>query len=566
MVNEFLQFGIIIGLAATLSLIARAIRQPPLIAYLIVGLVVGPLFLNFPSSDLLHFFARLGIAFLLFIVGLSLNFKTLKDVGKVSFIAGVGTMAVVSILSYVIALYFGYSTTTALYLGAAFAFSSTVVVVKLLSDKREIDTLHGRIALGILIVENFVAAIMLILVPVIGEASTTTIILQLAKAAGLIIALFLTSWIILPLLFGIAARSSETLFLVSAAWALVVSAVFSATGLPLEIGALLAGIALASSKYALDISTKMKGLRDFFVVLFFVYFGSLLQGPFNTELIVAAITFSLFILIGKPIIIMAFMRAFGYKKRTNFFAGVGLAQISEFSLVLLLVGFTQGVISQSALTLALLVAFITLAFSSYSLSYAQPLFKALAPLLTIFESSAFDVDTLRKDKKYDIILFGYNRVGFTLIKAFERAQKSYLIVDYNPQVILDLGKRKINCVYGDAHDPELFQELRLNDAELVLSTIPDYDVNTLIRKAIHSKKTLFIPTSHTFENTEQLYNDGADYVIMPHFLGGNYVADMLFDKSFSRDVLATLGKKQRQELKERAREGHVHPSRERYGN
>lgn len=566
MVSSFLQFGLVIGLAALFSLIARLVKQPPLIAYLLAGIIAGPLFFNvLPGDDTLHLFARLGVAFLLFIVGLNLNFKSLREVGGVSAIAGLGTLALIAGLSFFLAQFFGYPLTVSLYLAAAFSFSSTVVVVKLLTDKKEIDTLHGRIALGILIIEDFVAALLLMVVPVVGDASSSLIFIELAKAIGLIAGVFVMGLYVLPLIFSYAARWPETLFLASTTWLLLIGALFASLGFSIEIGALLAGMTLASSRYALDISSKLKGLRDFFMVLFFVYFGSLLTGPFTPELWRAAIIFSLLILLGKPLIIMAFMRGLGYRKRTNFFAGVGLAQISEFSLVLLLLGFAQGVVTQSALTLGLLVAFITLALSSYSMTYSHLLFKALAPLLSFFEGKSFDVDDLRVSKKYDIVLFGYNRIGFSLLKAFARSRKSFLVVDYNPQTILDLTKRGITCVYGDARDSELLDELRLNEASLVISTIPDFEINQAIGKAISSKETLFIPTSHSFEQTARLYKEGSPYVIMPHFLGGSYVADLLMDLNFNRNALVEEGKKQQQDMKERIKEGQTHPNKDQYG-
>lgn len=566
MVSSFLQFGLLLGLAAVFSLIARLVKQPPIIAYLFAGIIAGPLFFNvLPAEDTLHLFARLGVAFLLFIVGLNLNFKSLRSVGGVSVISGVGTLALVAGLCFFLAQFFGYSLQTSLYLAAAFSFSSTVVVVKLLTDKKEIDTLHGRIALGILIIEDFIAALLLMVVPVIGDATSGVIMLQLLKALGLIVAVFIVGLYVLPFIFSYAARWSETLFLASTAWLLLIGSLFAHLGFSIEIGALLAGMTLASSRYAFDISSRMKGLRDFFMVLFFVYFGSLLTGPFTAHLWGAAIGFSLLILLGKPLIVMAFMRLFGYRKRTNFFAGIGLAQISEFSLVLLLLGFTQGIIGQPVLTLGLVVAFITLAISSYSLTYSHILFKALAPLLSIFEGKSFDVDDLRVSKKYDIILFGYNRIGFSLVKAFNHAHKSYLVVDYNPQTILDLTKRGITCVYGDARDSELLEELRLNEASMVISTIPDFDINLAIGNSIHSNHTLFIPTSHSFEQTNELYQKGADYVIMPHFLGGSYVADLLMRENFSRSALNEEGKKQQRDMKERVKEGQTHPTKDHYG-
>jgi len=345
----FLELALIIGVAAVLALIGRLIKQPPIIAYLVTGIIIGPFAFGILSStEIVQTLARMGVAFLLFIVGLNLDFRVLKEVGIVSLVVGIGQIIITAGIGFGIALWLGFAYVPSLFIAAALAFSSTVVVVKLLSDKNELETLHGKIALGILIFQDFVAALVLMIIPVLGPGlgDFTVIFLQLGKAILLIVGMFLFAYIFLPGVLSIAAKNQEVLFLFSVAWALLFAVLFDFLGFSLEIGALLAGMALASSKYSLEIRGKIKGLRDFFVVLFFVYFGSQLVGPITSKLIIQALIFSAFVLIGNPIIVMTLMRMFGYKKRTNFFTGISLAQISEFSLILILLGFTLGFISQ----------------------------------------------------------------------------------------------------------------------------------------------------------------------------------------------------------------------------
>lgn len=566
MVSVFFALGILVALAVLLSLIARSIKQPPLIGYLLAGVLIGPLAFNLlPDNDILHVLARVGVVFLLFIVGLHLDFRSFRSIGSVSIITALGTLVAVSLFTFLLAHLLDFAPMSALYLAVAFSFSSAVIVVKLLSDKREIDTLHGRIAIGILIIEDFIAALMLMILPVAGELSSSGLAFHLAKAIGLILIIMVIGFKLLPLLLSYAARWPETLFLASAAWALLVAATFSLVGFPLEIGALLAGITLASSTYALEINTRMRSLRDFFVVLFFVYFGSLLTGPFTAPIVASALLFSLFILIGKPLIIMGFMRFFKYKKRTNFLTGIGLAQISELSLVLLLMGYTQGIVDSATLTVGILVAFITLGLSSYSLLHSHALFRFLAPLFSWSDGEEMGAHETKKTRSYNTILFGHNRIGFALVQALEKSKKSYLVVDYNPDTILELTKRGIPCIYGDAHDLDLLEELKLNEASWVISTIPDVDVNQAIRKVITSKKTLFLPTAHDAEHARLLYKAGADYVIMPYFLGGSYMAALLLHAEKDRTVLGREREKQQRELRERARQGHAHPKRDFHG-
>src|SRR3989338_6404703 len=377
-----LYLSIIIGIAAILAVIARMIRQPPLIAYLVAGILISPVVLGptlttligdgTATSELIQVFAHIGVAFLLFIVGLSLDFRVLKEIGGVATIAGIAEIVVTGGIGALIAVGLGFANKEVLYIGAALAFSSTVVVVKILSDKKEIDTLHGRIALGILIVEDFVAALALMTIPLVEhQGDIIWIVGKLVIAIGASIGVLMLSGVILPRVLDYLARNQEALFLFGIAWALSLATLFDALGFSLEIGALIAGMSLASSKYTLELSGKMKPLRDFFVVLFFVFFGSQLAGTIDASLIKSALLFSLFVIIGKPLIVMTTLRFFGYKKRTNFLAGSSLAQISEFSLIITLLGFSLGHLSQEIMSLVILIAVITIGASSYSIYYSH---------------------------------------------------------------------------------------------------------------------------------------------------------------------------------------------------
>src|SRR3989338_5310288 len=288
MVQEVIvSVSLIVVIAAILTLIARIIRQPPIIAYLIAGILVGPLAFNLigstsADSTVIQGFAHLGVAFLLFIVGLSLDFRLLKEIGGVSSLAGLIEILAVGGIGFIAAVLLGLSNISALYIGAVIAFSSTVVVVKILSDKKEIDTLHGRIALGILIVEDFVAALALMAIPLVEhQESMLWLFGKMGIALGASVGVLMLSGVILPRILDYLARNQEELFLFGIAWALSLATLFDALGFSLEIGALIAGMSLASSKYTLELSGKMKPLRDFFVVLFFVFFGSQLAGEIN---------------------------------------------------------------------------------------------------------------------------------------------------------------------------------------------------------------------------------------------------------------------------------------------
>jgi Kef-type K+ transport system membrane component KefB len=550
--------SLIVGIAAVVSILARVFRQPPIIAYLISGVLVGPMFLgliNSSSGDYLQLFARMGIALLLFIVGLSLDFRVLKEIGKVAGLAGLGEIIVTSLAVFGLSLWLGFTYSAALYLAAALAFSSTVVVVKILSDKKEIDTLHGKIALGILIVEDFVAALVLMVIPLLKGAGVGELIFGFAKIIVLIAAIFLISSFVLNRFMDYLARSQETLFLFGIAWALALAVLFHWLGLSLEIGALIAGMSLASSKYNLELGGKIKPLRDFFVVLLFVFFGSQLVGPISSGLLARAIAFSFLILVGKPFIVMGFLRLFGYKKRTNFMAGSALAQISEFSLVIVLIGFNLGYLNQSFMNLAVLIALITIGASSYSIYYSRAIYGRIEPLLHLFDGKGKEKD-YENVGVYDVVLFGYHRMGYKLMQRLKQMKCSVLVVDYNPKAILALEKQGIDSIYGDAADKNFLAELKLRKAKLIISTVNDEGANIIIRdilKEVDSKAT-FIATAEQPRAAIDLYDIGADYVIIPHHLGGDYVSHLIDKFGNNYGKFKDLGKAHLRELR-RAKDG-----------
>ncbi len=549
-----ISLSIIIGIATLLTILARAIKQPPIISYLIAGVIAGPLFLKLighqsTTSEFVQIFAHIGVALLLFIVGLSLDFRVLKNLGGVSALAGLGEIMVVTALGFVITLALGFTYTPALYIAVALAFSSTVIVVKLLSDKKEMDTLHAQIALGILIVQDFVAAIVLMIIPTLKTGATNTIFMNLSYIVALIAVIFLFSSLILKRFMGYLAKNQEVLFLFGIAWALVLASLFDFLGFSLEIGALIAGISLSSSIYTFELGGKMKPLRDFFIVLFFVFFGSQLATTLTLPLLRNALILSAFVLLAKPLIVMGIMKTLGYKKRTNFLTGSSLAQISEFSLILILLGYTLGHLSQEIMSLAVLVSLITIGISSYSIFYSHTIFEKLSNLLGIFEGRGIKHYQSKNHGGYDAILFGYNRTGYDILKLLKKTSKNFVVIDYNPQVILKLSKQGINCIYGDAKDKEFIEELQLHKTKMVVSTIPDLESNLLIKERLsHAKSNaIFIATVLEIREAMELYHHKVDYVMIPPILGGEYLSKMIKHNKTNK---AYYRKKARNEIRE----------------
>jgi Kef-type K+ transport system membrane component KefB len=559
MVGEvLLNTSLIIGIAALITILAKLVKQPPIVAYLISGIVVGPLALNLinptsASTELISTFSQIGVALLLFIIGLNLDPRILKELGKVSILAGVGQVILTTMIGFLIVTGLGFESLSALYLAVALAFSSTVVAVKLLSDKNEMSTLHGKIALGILIVQDLAAALALLILPLIKTISFNLILLQIGKIIGLIALIFIfSSYLLNKYFLHHLAKDQEILFLFGISWALIISLLFDSIGLSLEIGALIAGMTLASSKYTLELSGKIRPLRDFFIVLFFVFFGSQLVGPLTGQMVGQAVILSLFILIGNPLIIMGIMRVLGYRKRTNFLTGISLAQISEFSLILILLGFNLGHLPQEIMNLTVLIAIITIFISSYMIHHSHTVFNKISNLLNLFEGNRIELEK-SPGEVYDIILFGHNRIGYDLLKTLRSLKEDFIVVDYDPAVIKKLTKQKINCVYGDASDKEFVNELNLDKAKLIISTITDVTSNLTIKKRLNEvkSKATFIATAEQPSEAFRLYESEIDYVLLPHILGGKYASKLIENHKTNKEKYKLAGKRQREELKKR---------------
>ncbi len=553
-----LSISLIIGIAAILTVLAKAMKQPPIIAYLVSGILVGPLFLGLmgpetASLEPIQIFAQIGVAFLLFIVGLSLDFRVLKEVGAISFIVGLGQVTATAFFGFLIITKLGFATIPAIYLAIGLAFSSTVVVIKIFSDKREMETLHAKIALGILIVQDFVAAIALLIAPMIKDFSLMPIFMSLGKVALLTLAIFAFASIALKRSLNHLAKNQEALFLFGIAWALIISTLFHELGFSLEIGALIAGMALASSSYTLELGGKIKPLRDFFIVLFFVFFGSQLSGIISGKLILQAAILSLFVFIGNPLIIMTLMKFSGHKKRTNFLIGISLAQISEFSLILILLGFKLGHISQDLMNLAILIALMTIGASSYTIHHSNSIYPKVSRFLSIFEGKNNHHPKNTHKQNYEVILFGYDRIGYDVANALKKTNKRFLIVDYNPNTIISLNRQGIPATYGDAHDSEFLSELQLKNTKLIISTVPDLMPNISIKKAIGKagSKAIFIATAERSHEAESLYDLGTDYVILPHLLSGKYAAELIEKNKTSKEKYIQIAKQQRKEFSKR---------------
>lgn len=566
METVFIQLAVILFTAFVVSYIVKRLNQPIIIGYIIAGIIISPFLINIgTSTELIDSFSDLGISFLLFIVGLHLNPKVIKEIGSSSMIIGTVQIILTAGITFLVSYFLlDFNLVTSLYFGVALAFSSTIIIMKILSDKKQLDSLHGKLSIGILILQDLIAIGVLMFISSISGRATENP-LQIFLAGTIVIGiLFLIGYFILPRIMGKITKSQELLFLFSICWCFVLAALFSYIGFSMEIGSLIAGIILSTSPYATEISSKIRPLRDFFLIIFFIILGLQIKIDSINSILLNAIIFSGIALVLKPLIIMFTSKFFSYSKRTNFIVGGTLGQISEFSLIVLGLGYAVGHITNLDVSTMVLTLAITILLSSYFITYSGLIYSRFSNPLGILERKKTKREEIL-DKKYDAILFGYNRIGFSILKVLKAIKKKYLVVDYNPETIEDLRKFKIPSVYGDVYDADFLEDLPLNKIGLAISTIPDVETNKLLIENIRSvnNDAIIILRAHNIEDALELYNKGANYVLTPHFLGGEYVAKMVKHSKTKRRDYSKERKKHIKLLTEIMEKGHKHPEIER---
>jgi Kef-type K+ transport system membrane component KefB len=557
----FLEISLILVLAVVLAAGVLALKQPPLIGYIITGLLVGSGIINLVHSpQTIELFSKLGITVLLFIVGLHLTPGAIKEIGRKAVLLGIGQMFFSTSSVMLVFWVLGYSLFVSFFLGLLLSFSSTIVVLKLLSDKNDEHSLYGRLSVGLLLVQDIFAVLALFLIPALFSNGTATeLFLRMAflflRGVTLLFLLWLVGKYILPPLFSFVAYSQELLFLLAIAWGVGLASIFYIYGFSLEAGALVAGVLLSTTEFAPEIAARSRSLRDFFLVLFFVLLGSMVDLGAIVGLLPLALLLLFLVIIVKPLIIVFLLNLLGFKRRVAFLVGIGMSQISEFSLILAKAGADYHYLSRSEFSLVTLIGAISITVSTYLILYAERLYPLFSPVLSLILPRS-NRKPKTEEAEVEAILFGYHRVGHQFVDSFKRKGWKFLVVDFDPQAIARLQKRDIPHCYGDAQDVEFLAELGLRKVKFILSTIPDFETNKLLIKTVRriNKKAVVIVISHNADQAAQLYQEGASYVIMPHYVGADYASIMI--RRFGTDLL---------EFK-RARQRHLRQLRKHYLN
>jgi Kef-type K+ transport system membrane component KefB len=533
----FYEVAALLALAAAGGFLGLMLRQPLIVSFIAVGVLVGPSALNIAQAEAhITLLSSLGIALLLFLVGLKLDVAMVRTLGPVALVTGLGQVAFTSAIGFALALGLGFAPMASLFIAVALTFSSTIIIVKLLSDKRELASLHGRIALGFLIVQDIVVVLAMIVLAAFGagagegaggDAALADIARVAGAGAGMLVGVALFIRFVADPLTTRLSRAPELLVCFAIGWAAALAALGHWLGFGKELGGLLAGVSLASTPFREAIAARLSALRDFLLLFFFIGLGASLDLTALQAGAGAAALLSAFVLIGNPLIVMTLMGVMGYRSRTGFLAGLTVAQISEFSLVFMAMGVALGHVGADALALVTLVGLITIAASTYMITWSHEIYALLSPLLGVFQRR----DAGRREDAwrplgdgYDAIVFGLGRYGSGVAASLRASGWRVLGVDFDPLAVRTGRAAGLDVVFGDASDPEFLAHLPLGDAAWAVATLPELgggvthdDVRrTLLRglraAGFHGR---LAAAAHAPEAEIALRADGVDTVLRP---------------------------------------------------
>ncbi|AEF41436.1 cation:proton antiporter [Hoyosella subflava] len=546
--HDFSLIAAVLAIAAVVALFAVRLKQPLIVAFIGVGILVGPVGLGWVTSDgTVELLAHLGIAILLFLVGLKLDLHLIRTTGPIALATGLGQVAFTSVVGYFIAIALGMDTVTAIYVAVALTFSSTIIIVKLLSDKRELEQLHGRIAVGFLIVQDIVVVLVMIGLTAFGQEGTDNLALGvgevLAKGLGLLIGIALLMKFVIPTLIRSIAQSQELLVLFGVAYAVAVAAFSDWLGFSSEVGAFLAGVSLASTPYRDALGARLVSLRDFLLLFFFLALGSQLEFTDARSQLTGAAIFSLFVLIGNPLIVIIIMSLMRYPVRVGFLAGLTVAQISEFSLILAALGLSLGHISNATVSLITVVGLITIGGSTYLILYSHQIYAKIGPWLEkVFDrTQGRTVALADPPSDTDVILYGLGRFGGHVADRLGQSGWRVLAVDFDPYRVEKNERPNVTAVFGSAEDIHFLETLPLSRAKCVVSSVPLLDTNKALLHGLrhHDYRGCVALTAHTMRDAMELQRSGADIVLEPFDFAAtttaNSLAEMIVELERRRD-------------------------------
>src|SRR5690349_2342883 len=539
------QIGISIVAATIFAVVAKFLRQPLILGYMAAGVVIGPVQgLGWISRDQIEPISELGLILLLFMIGLEIDLKKLRESGPAVAATGITQFLLCVTLGLVFFPLLGFHFVSGsygpLYLAVATAMSSTMIVVKLLYDKMELDTVAGRITLGVLVFQDIWAILFLAVQPNLTRPSITVLLLSVVRGAALVAFALLMSRFVLPVLFRSIAKLPELMLIGALAWCFGISMLAGALGLSREMGALIAGVSISTFPYNLDVVAKVISLRDFFITLFFVTLGTKIPRP-SVELLGIAVVGSAFLVASRFVSIVPILQLLRRGNRTSILPAINLAQISEFSLVICTLGVGLNHIDGRVLAVVVFMLVLTSVGSTYGILLSSQIFDRINPWLKRIGMHDLDDTPLSMPPELakPIVFIGFYRFASSLLHELPawnpRLADDIGVVDFNPQVKEELDKRGIYAVYGDISHLDTLHHANVHHARVLLCTIPDSLLkgttnSRLLRKlrSIAPDATIIV-TSEVLEQARELYREGATYVFSPRLMSVRELAELVLD-------------------------------------
>lgn len=527
--------GLCVVAATALAFVARLLRQPLILAYIGAGLLIGPPGFRWVHDETsIAQISELGLAFLLFIVGLEIDLKQLIRSGRTSAILGTVQVLVCALLGWGASWAMGFRGLPAAYLGLATAFSSTMIVVKLLSDKSELDTVAGRVTLGVLLMQDALAIVVLAVQPNISNPALVPLALSVVKGFGLVTGSILISRYVLPVLFRMIAKNPEVLLIAAISWCFLVSYAAVRADFSIAMGALIAGVSISTFPYSLDVIARIRSLRDFFVTLFFVSLGMQITLG-SPKLLAVAGLLSAVVLAGRFLPVVPTLRALRYGHRVGILTSLSLAQVSEFSLVIVSLGLALGHINKDVVSIVAIALVVTSTVSTYLIQWNNQ----IAGKLVNFLARKGTVDPQERETKslgkrhYPIIVIGCHRAASSLVPLLVEDAKDFLVMDFSPEVHHKLTEMRVPCLYGDISHADTLEHAGIEEAEVLLSTISDdflrgtNNFKILRQLRTMSPRARIIVRAEKLADAKEMYAAGADYVLLPRHLVAEHVRELL---------------------------------------
>jgi Kef-type K+ transport system membrane component KefB len=542
--------GLAFTVATLFAFIAKALRQPLLLGYLIAGVVIGPEigFAWVKDKETIELISEIGLILLLFIVGLEIDLKKLLSAGRTILVSGISQFLLCAAMGMGFAFLMGFRPGSGnfdwLYVAVTLALSSTLIVVKLLYDKFELTTLPGRITLGVLVFQDIWAIVFLALQPNLHDPHLGTFFESFGKGAGLVFLTLGLSRYVLPRLFSFVAKIPELLLLAAIAWCFLVSGTADVLGLSREMGALIAGVSMSTFPYNVDVIAKVINIRDFFVTLFFVALGMQIPQP-SLSVVTAAIGMSIFVLISRLLSVFPVLYALGNGLRASLIPSINLAQMSEFSLVIASLGLALNHISPELVGVLTFVFAITSVLSTYLIAYNHEIQGWLSRLLrhvgfVLAKDAASEVT--EEEMASSIVFLGCFREGSSILYEMESQLSEtngdsvlgqILVIDFNPVVLRELNRRGIKCIYGDVGNMDTLQHAHVQAARIVVCTISDAILRgttnlRLLRQARRlCPEAKVVVAADTITSAVELYEQGSDFVYIARLHSAGHMAELI---------------------------------------